>query len=99
MKAALSCDLNFSPFDFQASAVVIVAVVMAAVVVVSVPAVVSVPSAVMTAIVVVVVVVTPVAVLSENTRPARQDEHEREKRAEFLHLRMLLQGAVGATCV
>jgi hypothetical protein len=74
---------------------VVVAVFGVAVVVVVMPVMAAPPAAVMPPVIVVPVVAV-VVVLRENTDPARQDEHEREKRAEFLHLRMLLQSGIGA---
>jgi hypothetical protein len=64
--------------------VVVVVVVVASVVAVM-PVMAAPPAAVMPPVIVVPVVV--VVVLRENTDPARQDEHEREERAEFLHLK------------
>ena len=55
------------------------------------------PAAVMHAVVAITPVV--VVVLRENADPAGQDEYKREKRAEFLHLRMLLPSGIGAMSV
>jgi hypothetical protein len=75
--------------------VIVVAVVVTTVVAVAAVMVVS-SAAVMHAVVVIPHVVV---VLCEDTDPAGQDEYKREKRAEFLHLRMLLPSGIGAMFV
>jgi hypothetical protein len=80
---------------------VVVAVVVVAVVVTTMVAVAALMVASPAAMMHAVVVITPVVVvvLRENADPAGQDEHEREKRAEFLHLSMLLpSGCRGDVC-
>lgn len=77
---------------------VVVVVVIAAVVVTTVVAALMVasPAAVMHAVVVTSHVVV---ILCESADPAGQDEYNREKCAEFLHLPMLLPSSIGAIFV